>query len=524
MKVITACLCVTLPLISCTRQHAKDMEHIENLRGRAEQLVKARSLMGWNSWAYGNESNQDSLYKANAELFTLENIARTRRAEGNEPDSTQKKRLLYFRRYLTDEYIAKEIAYLNDKVNNLESSSHVTLDGKEVPYGQVSALIRNEKNQKRREALYVALNPVLDSINTLLTQIEAKNQSLAKELGYGSYNEMAADLKGISLDHVKPIAERILDETEASYLTLLAQTLKERLGLAPDKFYRYDTEQLVRTAAFDAYFPASSIMDILKRTYKGLGVDLDASKNLSIGPEPREKKNPRAVCYPVDVPNDVRLSIKPSGGFDDYSALFHEAGHGVHYANTKEHAFEFKYLGEPTVTENFAFLSEYLLTNQAWLRVNTKMPTPVLKDFLRQQALIRLYMIRRYAAKFLYELHLHSGGANPQAAYADLQSRALGIQRLPSDEKRYLTDPDALYCSASCLRAWFLEAQLNAKLTKDYGANWFENPQAGRFLLSLWASGERLDGDEFVRLLGYDAISPDVLLAEVNTMLLFSSR
>jgi hypothetical protein len=83
---------------------------------------------------------------------------------------------------------------------------------------------------------------------------------------------------------------------------------------------------------------------------------------------------------------------------------------------------------------------------------------------------------------------------------------------------------DALFYTASYLRAWFLEAQLNAKLTRDYGVNWFENPKAGEYLRLLWASGDRFEGDEFVRRIGYDAITPDDLLGEMKMMLLFSTK
>jgi Zn-dependent oligopeptidase len=230
------------------------------------------------------------------------------------------------------------------------------------------------------------------------------------------------------------------------------------------------------------------------------------------------------VCYPIDVPNDIRLSIKPIGGFDDYSALFHEMGHGEHYANTKENAMEFKYLGEPTVTENFAFLSEYLLSNQAWLRTHTTMPTAVEKDFLRFQAFHRLYFIRRYSAKFLYELQLHSAIAHPESLYAALQSKALEFREVPSDAKRYLTDLDAFYYAASYLRAWYLEAQLNAKLTRDYGVNWFENPAAGQYLRSLWSNGDRYDGNDLVQMIGDPAITPDALMNELKMLVVFSTK
>jgi hypothetical protein len=152
------------------------------------------------------------------------------------------------------------------------------------------------------------------------------------------------------------------------------------------------------------------------------------------------------------------------------------------------------------------------------------MPTPALKDFVRFQTFYRLYYVRRYCAKFLYEFDLHSGVASPQTRYADLQSHAIGFKQIPSDEKRYLTDIDVHYYSASYLRAWFLEAQLNAALTKEFGPKWFEHPRAGDYLQSLWGNGDRLNGIELSRLLGYDSIQPEPLLAEIRSMILFSSK
>ncbi len=500
------------------------MGRIDSLRTQAEQLIKSQALMGWNSWVSGASSNQDSLYKANASLFTLQNIELVRRGETDEPDSLQKKRLRYFRRYLTTEYIAKQVAPLTDKVNNIEAVATVLDEGKQVPYRQVPSLIAGEKKQSRRAALYIATDPVLDTLNTFLAQVEQTNQRLSKEVGYASYNAMAQDLKEINLDDFKDVCERILKDTEQTYTMLLKEQVSGTLKLDLAHFYRYDNAPLFRSERFDDYFPGDSMLTVLQRTYAGMGIDISAMSNLRIDSERREKKNPRAVCYPIDVPNDVRLSIKPIGGPDDYMALFHEMGHGLHYASTTEHSLEFKYLGEPTVTETYAFLSEYLLANQAWLRLQSRMPTPVLKDFLRHQAFHRLYFLRRYAAKFLYELQLHSGAANPEKIYSQLLSDATGYKAIPPDEKRHLTDLDPLYYSAGYLRAWFLEAQLNAKLAENFGTNWFENPKSGLFLKGLWARGDRLNGDELARTLGYEQVSPDMLLAEVNAMLLFSTR
>lgn len=517
-------LLATVVIPCCKPRQSIDAERIETLRVQAEELVKAQSLMGWNSWVFGRSSNQDSLYKMHADLFTKENIKLVRRAEVEEPDTVQKKRLRYFRRYLTAEFLAKSVAPLTDRVSNMESAAKIIVDGKEIPYRDANGLIANEAKQERRARLYTALDQVLDSLNLVYVQIERINQQLARGLDYSTYNAMAEEIKELSLDAFKQTAEYVLAATDSLYSGLLGEMLAHHLKLTRGRFHRYDIAPLFRSKQFDRYFPSSSMMDAVKKTYDGLGIEIDKQRNLKIDSTNLPAKNPRAVCYSIDVPNDVRLSIKPIGGVDDYAALFHEMGHGQHYANTRENAFEFKYLGEGTVTESFAFLSEYLLTNQAWLRLQTSMPTNVLKDFVRFQAFYRLYYVRRYCAKFLYELELHSGAKSPQTKYADLQSEAIGFTRIPSDEKRYLADIDAHYYSASYLRAWFLEAQLNATLTKEFGANWFEHPRAGERLRSLWGNGDRLNGSELSTLLGYDSIQPQPLITEIQSMILFSTK
>jgi oligoendopeptidase F len=300
--------------------------------------------------------------------------------------------------------------------------------------------------------------------------------------------------------------------------------IQKHMKLKRSAFFRYDTGSLFRNDKYDPYFTSASMLQAVQETYRGLGISLEAQRNLRIDAEERSSKNPRAICYAIDAPNDVRISIQPVGGFDDYSALFHEMGHGEHYANTKDDAFEFKYLGERTVTESFAFLSAHVLLNQAWIRLHTRMPVNVEKDFLRFQTFHRLYLVRRYCAKFQYELQLHAGAAKPESLYAALQSKAIGHQEHPSDKKGYLVDVDALFYSGSYLRAWFLEAQLNAKLTKDFGVNWFENPKAGEYLQWLWASGDRYNGDEFVKMIGFDAIRPDILMTGLKTTILSSMK
>jgi hypothetical protein len=511
-------------LNSCSPRHPGDMRAIDSLRVEAEQLVHDQSVMGYENWVFGKASNQDSLYRLHEGLFTRENIALLKRAEQEEPDSVQKKRLHYFRRYVSLELLGKETAPLSDRVNTLETEATVLFDGRRIPYRQTALFMANEADQQRRAALYAAIDPVLDTLNTSLAPVTEAYHRLARDLGYNSYNAMIEELTGLSLNRMKSLAEHVLDATDSVYAGLLQELVPHVLRRDPKEMYRHDTPRLFRNPRFDPFFPKNALLRRVKDVYRSLGVDLETQKNIAIDASERDAKNPRAKCYAIAVPTDIRLSIKPTGGSKDYAALFHEMGHGQHYANTTEHAFEFKYLGEPTVTETYAFLSEYLLLNPAWLRLHSGLPVPILKDFVKFQAFQRLFYVRRYCAKFLYELAFHSGASSPETLYANLLSRAVGYQRQASDEKRFLTDTDAHYYAASYLRAWFLEARLNAKLTHDYGTNWFENPAAGNFLRSLWSRGDRLNGEELARLLGDSEITIEPWLAEIKDMLRLSAR
>jgi hypothetical protein len=513
-----------LALSACGPADPYDREGVERLRARAEALIAAQTLMGYNSWVHGAASAQDSLYREADDLFSDASLALVRKAEAAEQDSVQRRRLWMLRRYLTTELLTKRAARLTDSISNIEATAVLTLDGRSFPYRRLPSLLANERSPERRAALYAAADSLLGVLHELHRTVIAGYRRDAAALGYPSYIAMAEELKEFSLRDMAAQAESLLVSTEEDYTGLVGALVPARLGIPAAELRRSDVPALLRSPEFDAAFTAGAMMDRLRTTWRGMGIDLDTLRTLRIDTEDRPSKNPRAACFAVNVPNDVRLSIKPVGGFQDYCALFHEMGHALHYAYTREHAVEFRYMGEYSVTETYAFLSEYLLVNPAWMRMRSGMSTDVLKDFARAQAFVRLYMVRRYAAKVLYELALYDGQPRPDSVYAALQGRAAGITPLPSDRLRSLTDIDPLFYSATYFRAWLLEAQLSRHLSRTYGLNWFENPGAGVFLRELWAGGDRLTAPDLSRAAGEGLITPEALLDQVQLLLVLSSK
>ncbi len=517
--------CIILALLSgCSPRHSEDVRAIDSLRIETESFLRAQSAMGYDNWVEGTPSDQDSLYRVHAGLFTRAVIERVSRVWEEETDSLQRRRLDRFLRFLTLEYLGRATAPLADRLTTFESHARVVAGRDTVFYRQLPILIGNEKSHARRERLYASADPVLDSLTRIAKEIQDSYNRLSKELGYSSYPAMVEQCKGFSLESVRLLATRALAESDSLYFSILAPLAREEIGLERDSLQRYDLPALFRSERFDRFFPRKEIIASVRRTYRSLGIDLSAQGNLSLDTTDRPAKNPRAACFTVSVPGDIRISVKPGGGVDDFAALYHEMGHAQHYAHVTEHALEFKYLGEPTVTETYAFLSEYLLCNPAWLRQFSRMEVRPLKDFIRLMALQRLTIVRRYCAKFLFEYALYQGERQPDSLYSALLARALGYREHPSDRKRYLVDMDAHFYSASYLRAWFLEAQLNGWLSGTYGVNWYENPAAGVFLRSLWTEGDRLTAEGIVSRIGSAAISTDAWIAEIRDMVRLAAR
>jgi hypothetical protein len=189
--------------------------------------------------------------------------------------------------------------------------------------------------------------------------------------------------------------------------------------------------------------------------------------------------------------------IPRKGGRDDYAALFHEGGHTEHYAGMDASLpFEFRHLGDNSVTEGFAFLFEHLVEEPGWIQHALGSSAPA--DYLEYVRSSKLIFLRRYAAKLAYELELHAGSGRLEEMpelYARLLGEATGVE-WPA--VTYLADVDEGYYAANYLRAWAFEAHLRRFLCEQHGEDWFRRREAGDFLRATWRQGQRLDAGELL--------------------------
>ena len=431
------------------------------------------------------------IYERHADLFTRETCRQLEAGAGRGPAPVE------LWRFAAEGYIGTRTREAKEGIARLEASLTATVDGEEIGYRSFRSAIANEQDRARAERLEATRAALADEhLNPLQERLVELTRDAAGELGGGTYRGLYEGF-GFPLAELASECERLLAATEDLYVRSMARLLRARLGVELEDAHRPDLLRLFRAREWDPGFPARAMLPALTGTLAELGIDLTAQRNIQLDVESRPNKTPRAFCAPIEVPARVMLVIQPIGGPDDWHALFHEAGHAEHFAHTSaELPLEARRLGDNALTEGWAALLELLVDDPVWLSRRLDFGRP--HEFAGETAAIRLYLVRRYAAKLLYELELYEGGelAPLRARYAELIGEATTV---PPSDADFLLDVDECFYVTSYLRSWAFEAQMRTFLREEFGSAWFARREAGSLLRELWSEGQRPTADVLLR-------------------------
>jgi hypothetical protein len=437
------------------------------------------------------------------------------RAASQEAEGDEAKRLRFLAEFLGTNRIEYQIRDASDRLTTAEASQVIAVDGERIPLRSGEFRIKNEPDRSRRAALESAHLRTIGELAGLRRQILEQSHEEIQRLGFAGYASFCRDLSGIDLPALREFTQPILARSLDMYRDLLDWYLRRRVGVELREARRHDLLRLFRAPEFDLHLPPNALREAAEAPLRRMGVDPQAGGRIRIDDEPRPKKAPRAFVATPRIPDEVILVVRPGGGPDDYSAFLHELGHALHYAYTDASLpVEYRRLGDPSVTEAFAFLLDGLLRERGWLRRFVGMGQP--GDLLRFTALHKLYFLRRYTAKLAYELLLPEEGPLPRSAdaYRDLLA---GAALVDWPREMYLADVDPFFYAARYLRAWIFEAQLRDHLRERFDEEWYRNDHTGPFLLALWREGQRRTIEDLAVELGLGPLSLDPLLAQIST-------
>ena len=416
----------------------------------------------------------------------------------------------YITEWVTLEHLENLVKALTERISNAMREATVEWDGQQEAYHNLRPMMSNERDLARRHRLDELERAITASANAERAERLRSLHSKAAHLGFDSYVTMCDELRSLDLDRLTGQMRSLLEETRDVFFPLLEEFLA-KIEVPIQEAATCDILALFRGSEFDALFPENMMMPALSDTLAGMGIDLARQGSLEADTEPRPLKTPRAFCAPIRIPEEVKLVTKPTGGLEDYASLLHEAGHAEHFIHVDaDLPLSFKRLGDNSVTEGYAFLFQYLLLNRRWLRRVLHLGDS--GGYLRLARFRKLWLLRRYASKLLYEQQLHTELDGAERKYARILGDALGVA---IHAENYLADTDDAFYCAQYLRAWIFEVQLRRFLEEQFGVEWFATRGAGEYLISLWRRGQEHRVEELAMDMGYDGLDSKYLIQEL---------
>ncbi|MDQ3816764.1 MAG: hypothetical protein M3362_03605 [Acidobacteriota bacterium] len=465
------------------------------------------------------ELNLEPIYDRYGELFTRDAVERLLRSYDETPEhrETERSGLHNLSGQARIGYLDAQARELTDELSQCGARLRVEWDGESIHANSIPKIISNEPDATRRRELMARYADSLRTCDDLrAARLESFHES-ARALGFPSYRALFTEITGVDYERLASSAQKFLEGTEASYASALAGAARRDLpGVDFNDLEQADHFYFQRAPRLDSFFPADELMATYRSGMGGLGIRTERQANIHIDSEDRPFKNPRAACFRIDPPDDVRLLIAPVGGSYDYMVLFHEVGHAQHFGWSSRELIkrypEFLYAPDAATAEGYAFLLSHLFLDAGWLAEHRSLGQARARAAVRDLALVVSSSIRRRCASLAYEIQLHDSpnvrSEQLAASFADSVSRAMHFRRSPA---LYLADVDDGFYTASYLRAWAFEASLREYLKTRHGRRWWASRKCGDELIDLWSTSSRYTVEELARLVGFGEISFELL-------------
>ena len=218
-----------------------------------------------------------------------------------------------------------------------------------------------------------------------------------------------------------------------------------------------------------------------RATFAGLGFDID---HVSLDVQDRPKKYAGAFCFPVQIPGDVRISVRPASPHHLADMLFHEFGHAVHFSGIDPTlSFADRYWVHTGRHETIATLFESLLGLPGFLSDQlglNEQATRQLVVFDRFKNLITGTWLVAEGLTVCDAWMEHLTWTQIEQRYAQYCEQFTGIAMPPGFARLdlYVSRVDSYvlgYIMAAVRVAYWLE-----EMQTDWGVRWWADERAGQ--------------------------------------------
>ncbi len=476
-------------ILGCTSGN-KTQTQLNQWKTEARNLLKQQHLLFWYHGVQGMKIHLAESFANHQELLSLPTIQRVINAMNEARTPGQAQELRFLKNFLMQKYLAMRVATLNDSMRQIFQTATIRSNSQNFLFRELPYRLLQTPHASRRQQDYQATQPIRNQLAQLLSQKYETIARLVAQLGYPDYTEFIAEGYEIHPHDLIALSDSLLTQTAREYQQLTAQL--QRLYRLTNTPQEWDIPLLRSGKYFDTYLAGDQLLAQQRLFLRALGIDpkrqTGLSESLTAGPE----KIYYRLMIPVDIPVDIRLSLKQQGHFEDFWQLFYLVGQAQHYLHTEIGSWINQQLGSPTMRKVYGYLFASVWQNPAWLRHALPISGQDSLSYHDYMRWYQLQQLRLYASVFQQGYRAIQQPVSTAEAW-DPITRGWLNNALPEFGLDVLHAEFDPYLNAALeLEAMIIASQLEHYLKQKYGNNWFENPGSSKFLKELWWRGNEI--------------------------------
>lgn len=520
-KFITSSLPIiflTLVLYGCESRQQKSLAEITAMSQRTLLVKKQQTLLKWYLVTEGKKMELAETYTNHRELFSPDSILFVEKAMRQTTNKKNFKELRYFKNFLVAEYLNMQTARFQDRITALETTPLRIAPGINVNFNGIEQKLGENVDNQAHQQIFKAARQVSEQINQLQDSIYVIGNLVASAEGYPSSIELTAALHNFGPQQLYATAGEILETTDSLYQRILSSLLKQYFNIPAEQAYLAHLYAIRRQNQLDSLFTPGRLIPSVDSFLDGLGIQLNRQSFLTIDSAARPEKAQDVFCAVVDVPEDVRLSLKPAAGYAYYAQLFHQMGYAQFALFNNSKSPVFRQLYESPVREVFSLLFEKIWEDSSWTNRFLHLDSTAAVRFSEYLAFDQLLKLRMAAAAIQFQIERGTFRDDTGEHFQQDMSRAMRIP-LSLNEALWLhTQQDGFFDTAVYLQASILEAHLRNNLKDKFGQSWYDDPDCGKYLKSLWSRGNEWSIPEFMKEMNLAELRPDLLIDNLHSL------
>jgi hypothetical protein len=379
-------------------------------------------------------------------------------------------------------------------------SKSYEVNGRPVTWNSWRQFNAQAESSADRKAVFNEFVAKVDLVTPTIKGMFEKSREVESQ--YSTFPlQVYLQMESLELKQLKDLVKTLGDAAKKPFAELLehySQELNRRSAEYYDDLYYFRGKIFEPLdPAFKSYSPVTEPERVLAK----LGFPV---KRLQADAEERPGKHTSPICFGVQIPNDVRLLVRPVKPFTDLESSMHEHGHAMHFISVSEDAqYWDKYTISNGVAEIFSNLIERLMKKRTFLTKQFKVSKEVADDVVERTRFMELYFLTFYAANSLTKIEFWEENLSMEQAndrYERYAEEFMGMHLPGKYWQLHHVMPDFDLYSPSYMVAAVRAAELDRKLTNLFGASWWTDKRAGNYIRTVAKDGASIKLPRFSRL------------------------